>query len=98
MLTLRTMVPSIPAFLIHLGSDALFTTITFSGNFTISSTANPELNIVADVLKALANDTESFDIANVDQQRVHGGNQAIGQDIWTRLAGQFELQGSLSNT
>ena len=76
----------------HLGSDALYTTITFTGNFTISSTANPELNIVADVLKALANDTESFDIANPDQQRVHGGNQAIGEDIWTRLADQFELQ------
>jgi hypothetical protein len=76
----------------HLGSDALYTTITFTGDFTISSTANPELNIVADVLEALANDTESFDIANPDQQRVHGGNQAIGEDIWNRLAGQFELQ------
>jgi hypothetical protein len=76
----------------HLGADALYTTITFTGNFTISSTANPELNIVADVLKALASDAEPFDIANPDQQRIHGGNQAIGEDIWTRLAGQFELQ------
>ncbi|MFK8161860.1 MAG: MbnP family protein [Lewinella sp.] len=76
----------------HLGSDALYTTITFDGDFAISSTANPELDIVADVLKALASDTESFDISNRDQQRIHGMNQTIGQDIWDRLAGQFELQ------
>lgn len=76
----------------HLGSDALYTTITFDGDFAISSTANPELDIVADVLKALASDTESFDISNPDQQRIHGMNQTIGQDIWDRLAGQFELQ------
>jgi len=76
----------------HLGSDAMYTTITFTGDFTISSTANPELNIVADVFKALSSDTESFDISDPDQQRIHGMNQAIGQGIWTRLAGQFELQ------
>lgn len=76
----------------HLGADALYTTITFTGNFTINSGANPELNIVADVLKALSSDTETFDISDGDQQQIHGGNQAIGQDIWERLAGQFELQ------
>jgi len=76
----------------HMGSDALYTTITFDQDFTIDGEGDPKFTINADVLKALASDTESFDIADPDQQRVHGGNQAIATDIWNRLAGQFALE------
>jgi hypothetical protein len=34
----------------------------------------------------------TFDIADPTKQAVHGGNQAIGEDIWQRLAAQFELE------
>ncbi len=75
----------------HLGSDALYATISLTGNITIDGENDPRLTIVADVLKALASETETFDISDVNQQRVHGGNQAIGQAIWERLVGQFKL-------
>ncbi len=76
----------------HLGSDALYTTITFNGTISLDGTNDPRLTVVADVLKALASENEVFDITDVDRQRVHGGNQAIGQAIWERLAGQFALE------
>ncbi len=76
----------------HLGSDALYTTVTFDRTFTLDGTQDPDFTIVADVLKALADDADSFDIANPDQQRVHGGNQAIATDLWNRLADQFSLE------
>jgi hypothetical protein len=75
----------------HLGSDALYTTITFPANFSIDGTDDPKIVINADVLKALSDGTTAFDIADPTKQRVHGGNQAIGTDIWNRLADQFEL-------
>ncbi len=75
----------------HMGSDALYTTITFSGNFTIDGENDPQIVLSADVLKALSDGTNTFDIANPDQQRIHGGNQAIATEIWGRLASQFEL-------
>lgn len=76
----------------HLGSDALYRTITFTGDFSLDGTNNPRLTVTADVLKALASDTDTFDITDVDSQRVHGGNQAIGEAIWNRLAEQFVLE------
>lgn len=76
----------------HMGSDALYTTVTFTGDFTLDGNNDPRLTVIADVLKALSGNGETFDIANPDQQAVHGGNQAIAQSIWERLAGQFELE------
>ena len=79
----------------HMGSDALYTTVTFTvaGGFTLDGSANdPTLVVIADVLQALSGNGETFDIADPAKQRVHGGNQAIAQDIWDRLAGQFQLQ------
>lgn len=76
----------------HMGSDPVYTTVTFDGDFTLDGSGDPRLTIVADVLSALSGNGETFDIADPDQQRVHGGNQAIAQDIWDRLAGQFSLE------
>lgn len=76
----------------HMGSDALYTTITFDQDFTIDGEGDPRFTINADILKALASDTESFDIADPEKQRVHGGNQAIATEIWNRLAEQFVLE------
>jgi len=75
----------------HMGSDALYTTITFNGNFTIDGNNDPRIVLTADILEALSDGTNTFDIADPDKQRVHGGNQAIATEIWERLAGQFEL-------
>jgi len=76
----------------HMGNDALFTTLTFDQNFSIDGSNDPRLTIVADVLAALSDGTNTFNISNPDQQRVHGGNQAIAIDIWNRLANQFVLE------
>lgn len=76
----------------HMGSDALYTTVTFSQDFSLDGTNDPQLMIVSDVLAALSDGTNTFDISNPDQQRVHGGNQAIASDIWNRLADQFLLE------
>jgi len=75
----------------HMGSNAQFTTITFNGDFTIDVNRDPQIMITADVLKALSDGTDTFDIADPDKQRVHGGNQAVATEIWERLADQFEL-------
>lgn len=75
----------------HMGSDALYTTITFTGNFTIDGDGDPQIVITSDMLKALSDGTSTFDIADPDKQRIHGGNQAIATEIWDRLADQFEL-------
>lgn len=75
----------------HMGSDALFTTINFTSNFTIDGVGDSQIVISADVLSALSDGTNTFDIADPGKQRVHGGNQAVATEIWERLAGQFEL-------
>lgn len=75
----------------HLGSDALYTTVTFTGDFSVSEAAAPRLLVAADVLRAMSGPTEAFDIGDPEQQRVHGGNQSVGLAIWERLADQFSL-------
>lgn len=76
----------------HMGSDALYTTVTFAQNFSLDGSNDPQLTIISDVLAALSDGNNTFDISDADQQRVHGGNQAIASDIWNRLANQFELE------
>lgn len=76
----------------HMGSDAQYTTLTFTQNFSIGDNQAPKITLVADVLDALSGNGETFDIRDPDKQRVHGGNQAVAQDIWDRLVGQFRLE------
>lgn len=76
----------------HMGGDPLYSTVTFNGDIDLDGTDDPTLTVVADVLRALSGNGETFDIADPDQQRVHGGNQAVAQRIWDRLAGQFQLE------
>ncbi len=76
----------------HMGSDALYTTVTFDSNFTVAADGSPDLTLVADVLEALSGNGETFDIGLPGQQAVHGGNQAVARGIWNRLAGQFTLE------
>lgn len=76
----------------HMGSDAVYFTVTFNQDFSIDGESDPQLTIVADVLAAMSDGTDTFDIADPDRQRVHGGNQAVALDIWNRLAGQFVLE------
>lgn len=75
----------------HMGSDAVYTTIEFNGSFTIDGNDDPQLTIVADVLKAMSDVNETFDISDPQSQTVHGGNQPVAQSIWDRLAAQFTL-------
>jgi hypothetical protein len=75
-----------------MGSNALYTTVTFDREFRVEDGANPRLTIVADVLSALSASGDTFDIADPTKQAVHGGNQAVAQDIWNRLAEQFTLE------
>lgn len=76
----------------HMGSNEVFTTITFNGDISVRENETTELALVADILDALAaSDTEFHDFNDPNQRIVHGGNQAIAADIWTRLAEQFRL-------
>jgi len=76
----------------HLGNDDLYTTLTFNGNFTIDGTDDPAITISSDYLKSLSDGTTAgtFDIAAVD--RIHGGNQAISNELWNRFANQFTME------
>ncbi|CAH1000571.1 hypothetical protein LEM8419_01705 [Neolewinella maritima] len=76
----------------HMGSDALYTTVEFARDLRIGPGQTEQLTVVADVLRALSGNGETFAIDNPDQQAVHGGNQAVAQDIWNRLAAQFTLE------
>ncbi len=76
----------------HMGSNDIFTTITFNGSITVRENTTTNLALVADVLDALAaSDTDFHDFSDPAQRIVHGGNQAIAADIWNRLVGQFRL-------
>lgn len=76
----------------HMGSNAIYTTITFNGSITVRENATTNLALVADVLDALAaSDTDFHDFSDPAQRIVHGGNQTIIADIWNRLVGQFRL-------
>ncbi|MBB4078904.1 hypothetical protein GGR28_001521 [Lewinella aquimaris] len=76
----------------HLGTDALYTTVTFDQTFRVAEGSSPAITVAADVLRALSASGQTFDISNPDQRNVHGGNQEVGRDIWERLAGQFRLE------
>ena len=76
----------------HMGSDSLYTTVAFNQAFSVRAGQMPQLTVVADVLRALSDGADTFDITNPQQQAVHGGNQAVALDIWNRLAGQFRLE------
>ncbi|MEM9837484.1 MAG: MbnP family protein [Bacteroidota bacterium] len=76
----------------HMGNNDIYTTLTFSGDFSIAENMTTEFEVLADVLSALAaSDTDFHDFSDPDQRIVHGGNQAISADIWTRLRDQFRL-------
>ncbi|MCP9237522.1 MbnP family protein [Lewinella sp. JB7] len=76
----------------HLGSDALYTTVSFNQDFTVTAGADPGLTVVADVLRALSGGGETFDIRDPQKRNVHGGNQEVGRNIWERLSRQFRLE------
>lgn len=76
----------------HMGSDAVYTTVEFNGDFTIDGNNDPQLTIIADVLKAMSDANETFNIADPASQAVHGGNQPVAQSIWDRLSSQFTLE------
>ena len=76
----------------HMGSDSLYTMLEFNQAFSVRASQTPQLTVVADVLGALSDGSDTFDITDPQQQAVHGGNQAVALDIWNRLAGQFELE------
>ena len=76
----------------HMGSPASYTTLEFRGQpFRVRAGKTPQLTVVADVLRALSDDGQTFDISDPTKQAVHGGNQPVAQDIWTRLGRSFRL-------
>ena len=76
----------------HLGSDSLYRTVTLNQPFTVGQGGTPTLTVVADVLEALSGNGQTFDITDPTRQTVHGGNQAVANGIWERLAEQFTLE------
>ncbi|THH37596.1 MbnP family protein [Neolewinella litorea] len=75
----------------HMGSDALYRTVSLEQPFTVGGNETPTLTLTADVLRALSGNGQTFDITSPDKQTVHGGNQEVATGIWNRLAGQFTL-------
>ena len=76
----------------HMGSDSLYRTITLERPFTVGDGGTPTVTVVADLLAALSGNGETFDITDPTKQTVHGGNQAVANGIWDRLAEQFILE------
>lgn len=76
----------------HLGSDSLYRSITLEQPFTVGDGGTDRLTIVADLLAALSGNGQTFDITDPAKQTVHGGNQAVANGIWDRLAAQFQLE------
>lgn len=76
----------------HMGSNDIFTTLTFNGNFEVTQEGTTNFDVVADVFEALvASETDFQDFSDETQRVVHGGNQQVAADIWTRLTNQFRL-------
>lgn len=76
----------------HMGSNDIYSTLEFSGNFSISENGTTNFDIVADVFDSLASsDTDFQDFSDESQRVVHGGNQQVAADIWTRFTNQFRL-------
>ena len=76
----------------HLGSDSLYRIITLEQPFIVGDGGTDRLTIVADLLAALSGNGQTFDITDPAKQTVHGGNQAVANGIWERLAEQFTLE------
>ena len=76
----------------HMGSDSLYTEVAFNQPFTVAADGSTQLTVLADVLKALSDNGDTFDIDDPSKQTVHGGNQAVATEIWERLTDQFRLQ------
>lgn len=76
----------------HLGNNSIYTTIEFTAPITVSPNDATTLDLTADVRDALAENSTTFqDFSDENQRIVHGGNQAVAADIWTRLTNQFIL-------
>ena len=76
----------------HMGSDSLYTILTFDQPFSLGDGLETRIDIVTDVLAALSSDGETFRIDESDKQTVHGGNQEVAIGIWQRLVQAFRLE------
>jgi hypothetical protein len=77
----------------HLGRNDIYTTITFNAPITVTANDVIDLDVTADVQKALVtSDTDFRDFSIEGERIIHGGNQEIAFDIWERLREQFTLQ------
>ncbi|MGB3801656.1 MAG: MbnP family protein [Lewinella sp.] len=76
----------------HMGSDSLYRSINLPQAFTLEPGRNSRLTIVVDVRDALSSNGETLDITDPAKQTVHGGNQAVANGVWDRLAGSFRLE------
>ena len=78
---------------LHMGSDALYQTVTATSRpFTLSSNEDARLSVVADVLGALGGTTATYDISVPANQTVHGGNQATATGVFNQLARSFTIE------
>lgn len=76
----------------HIGNNNIYTSVTFNAPITVTANDETTLDISSDVYDALvASDTEFHDFNDESQRIVHGGNQAIAADIWTRLLDSYRL-------
>lgn len=76
----------------HIGNNSIYTTLNFDAPITVTAGDATTLDITADVQKALVESSTVYhDFSDETQRIVHGGNQAIAADIWTRLTQQFTL-------
>ena len=76
----------------HMGADSLYRTVEFQQPFTVRVGETPQLTVVVDILEAMTQNGQTFDISDPEKRAVHGGNQAVAQDIWTGLATSLTLE------
>ncbi|NJC27791.1 MbnP family protein [Neolewinella antarctica] len=76
---------------IHMGSDALYRTVTLSQDVSFRPGTDAELTVVADIFQAFGGNSDTYDLTVPANRRVHGGNQNVAAGVFNRLAEQFKL-------
>lgn len=76
----------------HMGNNGIYTTLTFNGDFSVTTDGTANFDVLADVFDALVSSpTDYQDFTIEDERIVHGGNQQVAADTWNRLTNQFRL-------
>ena len=76
---------------LHMGSNALYRSVTLNQPFTLRP-GGENLTVITDVLQAMGGTANPYNIDEPANRRVHGGNQELAAAVFNGLAASFTLQ------